>query len=1273
MKKIYNRDSVHHGMNLKGKKRGQSLGWMLLCMLFFVSSLAFAQTTGTIQIGSGSGTWNYSLGIPVTNYNYSYSQQLITAAEYTSGGGVAGTITKVRFKSTSLGSVDIWNDWTVFIGNTTKTSFETASDWIPVSSMTQVFSGIITPDPVANAWFEITFSTPFNYTGGNIVLAVDENTYGWSSAPIFSSYASTENSGIMYRDDDENPDPASPPESYARVANLPQVQFVGTLAPCQIPTNLITSNIAAATADLGWTSTGTNFDIEWGPQGFTQGMGTSVSVATNSYALTGLSANTSYSFYVRNNCGAGQSAWVPGGSFTTSCNATSVPYTVPIEAVVTPALPACTTVQNVNADANTWISEESSSDTSGITGKVMAYFYNSDNAANDWFYTNSLMLTAGTSYQLKFKYKDYYYNEKLKVAIGTSAINSAMTTTLFDVTTGGANATVSQVITFSVPASGNYNIGFQCYSDADMFDLYLGEISVALTPSCAAPTALAANNLGFTTADLSWTSGGTAFDIEYGLQGFTLGEGTPESAASNSISLTGLASGATYSFYVRNVCGIGFGDSPWSGPYNFSTLSKASVPWAQGFATATLPSGWVNGGFTVSTTTAIAPGATTNYLYKNLWSSGTSANFQTIHVGELGTNNQLKFNYKLADYDFPYATPEAGSGNFKVEIQQFSSATWMELATVSNNGLSGWQEVSYDLAAYAGEVVKIRITGNWISGDYFLAFDDFSIAPSCPTGIWTGATSTAWNTASNWADNMVPQPCTEVSVNETNPLVISSDVEVASISVGANANVTVNGTLNVGDITVAEGGMMTVASDAVVLQTALATNSGMVTVQRNSVPLFRQDYTLWSSPVSGQNLRAFSTQTLFNRFSSYDTALGTNGNYVQEIVTVADMNTKTFGAAKGYLIRMPNNWVEIASSNPAQPYLGSFTGTLNNGTVSMALSGATTKFNLVGNPYASPISIASFFAANTNIDETLYFWRKKGSEYSVASGYATYTSMGLASADTDIDGTMPMNIETGQGFFVVANSAAPGNLVFNNTMRNDGAATFYKGATTTELHRFWLNLSDGTNVVGQTLIGYKAGATQDVDAGVDALYFNDSPTALTSIINDAEYVIQGRSVPFVNTDVVSLGFKSDIAGTYTISLANFDGLFAENQDIFLKDNATGTMHNLKAADYTFTTPVGIYNTRFEVQYTNSTLGSDNPLLLDHTILIGVKDQKIKINSGAIVMDKIELIDIAGRVIYVQDGVNATTATLENIVSANQMLIVRIRTKENAVVHQKIIF
>lgn len=459
-----------------------------------------------------------------------------------------------------------------------------------------------------------------------------------------------------------------------------------------------------------------------------------------------------------------------------------------------------------------------------------------------------------------------------------------------------------------------------------------------------------------------------------------------------------------------------------------------------------------------------------------------------------------------------------------------------------------------------------------------------------------------------------------------------------------------------------------IENEAIVLQNSSAINQGLFTVNRNSTPLFRQDYTLWSSPVMGQNLRGFSPQTLFNRFYTYNTAAINsnntgNGDYQQEIMTSEDSNTKKFQSGKGYLIRMPNNWF-VNGVDDAATYPGIFKGVLQNGVITVPLSLANTKFNLVGNPYPSPISIDAFFIANPTINQILYFWRKTNGM--TGSGYHTYSSLG-SSNGVDMD-----NIQTGQGFFVQSNTA--NELNFNNSMRvNTGTTTFFKSAANSSnpSHRYWLSLYKGSEIVGQTLIGYTAGATEAVDSGVDATYFNDSPLALTSLINNEEFTIQGKGLPFLNTDSVPLGFKTDLAGNYLISLSKFDGLFAENQAIFLKDKSTNTVHNLKIEPYTFTTTAGVFNQRFEIQY-QSTLGSNSSNLVANNILIGVKNQQITINAGTLIIEKIEIMDITGRVIFVLKEINHSRATIENHLSSNQIVVLRITTNDNGVINHKII-
>ena len=68
-------------------------------------------------------------------------------------------------------------------------------------------------------------------------------------------------------------------------------------------------------------------DVEYGLNGFVQGSGTTVQISAGDsiITLTGLTAQTTYDVYVRNNCGEGDvSGWLSKQSFTTMCAADNV-------------------------------------------------------------------------------------------------------------------------------------------------------------------------------------------------------------------------------------------------------------------------------------------------------------------------------------------------------------------------------------------------------------------------------------------------------------------------------------------------------------------------------------------------------------------------------------------------------------------------------------------------------------------------------------------------------------------------------------------------------------------------------------------------------------------------------------------------------------------------------------------------------------------------------------------------------------------------------------
>ena len=91
------------------------------------------------------------------------------------------------------------------------------------------------------------------------------------------------------------------------------------------PQTLNANNITSSSADLSWVAGGTEsvWELTWGVQGFVTGSGTLVPMLNaNSYNLTGLSANTSYDFYVKADCGFGTgssnlSSWAGPFTFTT--------------------------------------------------------------------------------------------------------------------------------------------------------------------------------------------------------------------------------------------------------------------------------------------------------------------------------------------------------------------------------------------------------------------------------------------------------------------------------------------------------------------------------------------------------------------------------------------------------------------------------------------------------------------------------------------------------------------------------------------------------------------------------------------------------------------------------------------------------------------------------------------------------------------------------------------------------------------------------------------
>src|SRR5690606_1246854 len=103
----------------------------------------------------------------------------------------------------------------------------------------------------------------------------------------------------------------------------------------------------------------------------------------------------------------------------------------------------------------------------------------------------------------------------------------------------------------------------------------------------------------------------------------------------------------------------------------------------------------------------------------------TLRTFTTLHVGDIQLGGQLSFRYLAVNYDG--IPPDAGSGDFTIAVSADFGETYMDIETIENNGVEGWQEFTYSLNDYVGETIQVRIAAARSFGDYYLAFDDFYI------------------------------------------------------------------------------------------------------------------------------------------------------------------------------------------------------------------------------------------------------------------------------------------------------------------------------------------------------------------------------------------------------------------------------------------------------------------------------------------------------------------------------------------------------------------
>lgn len=548
---------------------------------------------------------------------------------------------------------------------------------------------------------------------------------------------------------------------------------VDGIPACPAPSSLGVTNFTSTSADVYWTSGGASYwDVEYDTTGFIPGTGTIINSTNDTLTVSALSAFGVYDFYVRDSCGTGNSsAWI--GPFTFSPNST------------------CAGAALITTNGTYSSGGPSSGNGCENCGTATHASWYQWTAPSNGLLDISACGLSGTDTRL------WVYDGTCGTLNQVGADDDACTS---------SDGYASAITGLPVSGGTTYFIEWDNRWSSAPF-----QFSITFTAvSCVTPTALGVDNVGATTANLYWTSGGASnWDVEYGLSGFTQGSGSVIHATNDTLSVTGLTSTTAYEFYVRDSCGLG-NSSNWAGPFSFSTgfipptplNCTASTPvtiFSEEFASVGGWTGDINGG---NDTWEIPGGPTSSNTGPNSEHSGPSGSFMNFEASNTAVSSgqivspAIDLSNAAGDAELSFWMHAYGADMGRLTVGVGTSATgpFSQVFTWAGQYQTGgndpWVNIGADLSSYIGQVIYIQFhqldSVSGFTGDMSIDLVEVRACISCPnpsalsasnpstTGVnlsWTTGGATAWQVEYG-ASGFTPGSGTLLGVT-TNPYTVS--------------------------------------------------------------------------------------------------------------------------------------------------------------------------------------------------------------------------------------------------------------------------------------------------------------------------------------------------------------------------------------------------------------------------------------------------------------------------------------------------------------------
>ncbi len=165
---------------------------------------------------------------------------------------------------------------------------------------------------------------------------------------------------------------------------------------------------------------------------------------------------------------------------------------------------------------------------------------------------------------------------------------------------------------------------------------------------------------------------------------------------------------------------------------SFTTVDPQALPLVEDFEEGTIPNGWeTDGGL------GNGHNLPSFALFRNLFITGSTYTTTTPNLGPINPGDSLTFDYRYTDW--PQGTEGITLGandNLQIQISTDcgSEGSYFSVQTIDNTNhtvSADFANVTVDLDAYAGEVIRIRFLATHGSGDYWIDLDNINII-GCP-------------------------------------------------------------------------------------------------------------------------------------------------------------------------------------------------------------------------------------------------------------------------------------------------------------------------------------------------------------------------------------------------------------------------------------------------------------------------------------------------------------------------------------------------------------